>query len=561
LARFGKAAPILACAIASCALLDRSRDLDDIEKALPETRSDQPDVLQPECVPIPPRQDSWFNKAVGYEVFVRSFRDSDGDGIGDLAGLIEKLDYLNDGDAATTDDLGIDLVWLMPVSPSPSYHGYDVTDYRGVNPDYGTMQQLKTLQDEAHERGVRVILDLVLNHASVEHPWFAQSAAGEAGKRDWFVWSSEKLDWPRPWGDKAATWHQHKDEWYYGIFWSGMPDLNFKTPQVRAEMKDVALFWLKEVGADGFRLDAVRYIVETGPDGMQDTAETFDWWREFAQEIKAAHPDALLVGEAWTSNATTSLYHAGGKGMDLTFDFDLMESIVAGVQAEDATDVEKTLCSFAGIFPAGAGDATFLSNHDLLRLATRLKEDDTLVRLSAMLLFTLPGTPFVYYGEELGMRNGATLDDKHKRLPMRWDGSESGGFTSGKPWAKSKSAPGIDVASQDADPNSLLSLYRTLIRLRQENVALSLGGFQPVKCGSRTASNLWAFARSHDAQSAVVVVNLSGTSALEAWAEPPAASVTDYALRFPTSAPASVSNARVSAGDVAPYSVAVLVAP
>ena len=207
--------------------------------------------------------DAWYRTAVFYEIFVRSFRDSDGDGVGDLRGLIAQLDYLNDGDPATDDDLGVTALWLMPITASPSYHGYDTVDYRAVSPDYGDLATLDELLTEAHRRGIRVVIDLVLNHSSSEHPWFLDSARGaDAPHRDWYVWSDEALDWPRPW-EEAQTWHARGASWYYAVFWGGMPDLNYTTAAVQDEALAISRFWLAR-GIDGFRLDAVRYLVETG---------------------------------------------------------------------------------------------------------------------------------------------------------------------------------------------------------------------------------------------------------------------------------------------------------
>ena len=464
------------------------------------------------CTPLPPLVgDRWFHEAVGYEIFVRSFSDSDGDGIGDLRGLIEKLDYLNDGDANTDTDLGVTLLWLMPTFPSPSYHGYDVTDYYGVNPQYGTLADMKELVEESHKRGIRIILDLVMNHSAKQHPWFLDSASEEGDHRDWYVWSATKKEWPRPWGGNPNTWHKHGSAWYYGIFWSGMPDLDYTSPEVRAEMTKVARYWLAEFGVDGFRLDAVRYIVETGPDnGLQDTPETMAWWAELAGTLTHEFPDVLLLGEAWATNSIAAAYHVDGKGLNLTFDFDLMESAIAGMLAEEPADMERVLCTFATHFPADTADASFMTNHDLIRLASRLKEDPQLIRLAAELLFLLPGTPFIYYGQEIGMTNGPTMDDVHKRLPMQWDAGESAGFTSGKPWkAPHSNSKSVNVSAQDKAPESLLNLYRRLIRMRQANRALSLGGFQPVAIVSPGVEGLWAFVRPHPEQTLLVVANLS----------------------------------------------------
>nr|WP_268794539.1 alpha-amylase family glycosyl hydrolase [Paenibacillus sp. DMB20] len=201
---------------------------------------------------------------VYYEIFVRSFYDSDGDGIGDLKGVIEKLDYLNDGNSETEDDLGVTGIWLMPVNPSPSYHGYDVTDYRSIHPDYGTIEDFRTLTAEAHKRGIKVIMDLVVNHTSSEHPWFKEAADDKnSEKRDWYVWAEDQGKEAA--GSSAAgsgnPWHEMNGTHYMGTFWSGMPDLNFDNPKVREEMKDTGKFWLEQ-GADGFRLDAAKHIYE-----------------------------------------------------------------------------------------------------------------------------------------------------------------------------------------------------------------------------------------------------------------------------------------------------------
>jgi len=242
----------------------------------------------------------WWNGAVVYEVFVRSFRDSDGDGKGDLAGLISKLDYLNDGDPATATDLGIDAIWLMPIHPSPSYHGYDVTDYDGVNPDYGSSATMDTLIAECHKRGIKVILDFVPNHTSIQHPWFVDSATSvTSSHRDWYVWTPTNPGWTQPWGT-GPTWYQVSGSgpWYYVVFWSGMPDLNWRNAAVRAEMDGIAGHWLTR-GVDGFRLDAVRYLIEEGPGLQQDRPETHTCLGNWTAGVLAANPHAMVVGESW----------------------------------------------------------------------------------------------------------------------------------------------------------------------------------------------------------------------------------------------------------------------
>lgn len=259
--------------------------------------------------PAPPWQLDWAEGTVFYEVFVRSFADSDGDGIGDFRGLTSKLDYLNDGKPGTSSDLGVGGVWLMPVFRSPSYHGYDVTDYEHVNPEYGTEEDFDRLLAEAHRRGIKVIVDLVMNHTSSTHPWFVEAAADTASAhRDWYVWSDRDLGWGQPWNPVGPTWHPSTHGWYYGVFWSGMPDLNFRNPAVRAEMLRIADLWLAR-GVDGFRLDATRHLIETGPGaGESDADETHAFLRQLSAHIRRVRPDALLVGENWTDTATIAPY-------------------------------------------------------------------------------------------------------------------------------------------------------------------------------------------------------------------------------------------------------------
>jgi alpha-amylase len=456
---------------------------------------------------------AWYHTAVGYEIFVRSFRDSDGDGIGDFAGIIEKLDHLNDGVPGAGDDLEVDLIWLMPINPSPSYHGYDVTDYRDVHADYGGMEGFDAFLDAAHARGIRVVMDLVVNHSSSQHPWFQASAAG-TGHDDWYVWSHTARDWKRPWGG-GPTWHEQGGRWYYGLFWSGMPDLNYATPAVTEEMTDVARFWM-EKGLDGFRLDAVRYVVETGAgDGQSDTPETLAWWRAFVAAAREVREDVLLVGEAWTSNGTAALYHGGGEGLPMTFDFDLSGALLGAVKGSDGGDIENVLCRFGSQFPPGAADGVFLTNHDMVRVATELGEEPDATRLAAALLLAMPGTPWIYYGEEIGMRNGASLKDEHKRKPMQWAGDAHGGFTEGTPWEPlHPQTAAINVADQTDDPDSLLSLYRELIRARRAAPALHRGSAGVVPISSPTTDEVWALRRAAGDDTVICAFNLGESSAL-----------------------------------------------
>jgi len=224
----------------------------------------------------------WWRSTICYEVFVRSFQDSDSDGIGDINGLISRLDYLNDGQPGSGDDLGVGCIWLMPVMQSPSYHGYDVTDYRTIEEDYGTNADFLRLMEEAHARGIRVIVDFPLNHISVEHDWFVQAASDpDSPYRDWFIFEDGDPGYRGPWGQQV--WHRnpHGDGYYYGLFDSAMPDLNFRNDEVNAEFRDITEFWLTEMGVDGFRMDAIKHVIEEGQI-QENTPATIAWLRDYA---------------------------------------------------------------------------------------------------------------------------------------------------------------------------------------------------------------------------------------------------------------------------------------
>ena len=431
-----------------------------------------------------PSLQTWANGAVFYEVFVRSFQDSNGDGKGDLKGLISRLDYLNDGAAGT--GLGVDALWLMPVFGSPSYHGYDTTDYENVNYDYGSNDDLARLCAEAHKRGMHVVVDLVLNHTSSQHPWFRDSASSPgAAHRDWYVWGPSDPGWGQPWNPGGHTWYGLHGAYYYGLFWSGMPDLNYRNQAVRDEAKRLAALWLSR-GVDGFRLDAARYLIETGGGpGQADTAETHQFWREFAAHVRNVKTDAVLIGEAWTETPIIAQYYGstsavpGGDELPLNFDFPLAEQIVSGVRAGKADGIAAKLAEVRAAYPAGATDVPFLANHDQQRVASQLHDDPALLRSAAAVLLMLPGTPFLYYGEEIGLDNGPGGADEEKRTPMPWDATSGHGFTTGQPWHSF--APGTaTVADQAFDPASLLSRYRQLIKARHASAALTRGSLQMV---------------------------------------------------------------------------------
>lgn len=408
----------------------------------------------------------WWNDTVFYEIFVRSFYDSDGDGIGDFRGLIEKLDYLNDGDPTTTDDLGITGIWLMPINPSPSYHGYDVVDYYDVNPEYGTLEDFHALLEAAHARGIRVIIDLVLNHTSTQHPWFQESRDPNSLRRDWYLWSDT-----RPTG---SGWHRDSSgAYYYGIFWDQMPDLNYENPAVTAEMQKVIRFWLEDVGVDGFRLDAIKHLIEENG-VLENTPGTLAWFEDFYGFYKGIAPEAFTVGEVWSSTDKVTQYV--GDKVDVAFEFELADAMIKTAFNARPGAVRLAQETVNASYPPGQF-ATFLANHDQPRTRSRLMNDEQ-AKVAATLQLTFGGVPFVYYGEELGMM-GAKPDENIRR-PMQW--TAEGGFSTGRPWRDYyEDYRERHVAGQNADPNSLLNHYRTLIGLRYRHEALRIGAWLPVE--------------------------------------------------------------------------------
>ncbi len=463
----------------------------------------------------------WWDDAVFYQIFVRSFADAStgplaGDGVGDLQGLVERLDYLNDGDPATTTDLGVDAIWLLPVNPSPSYHGYDVTDYFDINPDYGDLALFRRLVSEAHRRGIRVIIDLVVNHASARHPAFLAATADTppadfrlpgspepVPPRDLFRFAPAPEQETGPWGQRV--WHYHQGDYHYGVFDSAMPDWNFRHPSVTAHHQAVARFWLQDVGIDGFRLDAVRYLYEHG-DNLQDLAETKRWLRNYAAYCRELRPGAFIVGEVWADTEQSASYAAGG-GLDATFEFDLanafLETAAFGTPSLVSRRLERTRAAYGD-----ARFASFLANHDQERTRSRLGGDFAKNRLAALLQFTAPGIPFIYYGEEIGMLG--RKPDPDLRTPFQWTAGPDAGFTTGTPWrAVNDDHREINVALQTEDPGSLLSLYRRLVRLRSASPALRDG--RPVDGLVATGRGVYTDLRASDTDTVLVAVNTTAS--------------------------------------------------
>ena len=435
----------------------------------------------------------WWRDGVCYEIFVRSFQDSDGDGVGDLTGLTSRLQYLS--------DLGVTCLWLMPIAESPSYHGYDVTNYYQVNRDYGSNEDFRRFMADAHRRGIRVVVDLVLNHMSSEHPFFKSAQLyRDSPWRDWFLWSPTQRQTT---GWSVPTWHKAdgRDEYYYGLFWRGMPDLNLANPVVTDEAKKIARYWLTEMDVDGFRLDAVGLFFEDG-DNPRNGPGTHPWLHDYTEYIRQVKPGSFTVGEVWDSVETMRPYYPDQ--LDAYFAFPLADALIDAARKGSSRSLLHQLDQIQRGFPKGRY-GLFLRNHDQTRTMTELGGDWRRARLAATLQLTLPGIPFVYYGEEIGM-TGAKPDPR-LRTPMHWSRKASMGFTTGLPWEPLQpDSLSANVEAQSADQGSLLNLYRTLIRLRNSLSALgSTGDFVPLETGS---DQVLAYLRRDGKSFAVVVANL-----------------------------------------------------
>ncbi|HKI93884.1 MAG TPA: alpha-amylase family glycosyl hydrolase [Gemmatimonadales bacterium] len=448
---------------------------------------------------------SWVRGATCYEVFVRSFFDSNGDGIGDLKGLIEKLDYINDGNPASKTDLGASCIWLMPIAKSPSYHGYDVSDYYDVDSVYGTNADFKHLVAAAHAHGIKVIVDMVLNHTSSQHPHFQAALHDTASPyRSWYRFSPVPLDSVGPWG--APVWRKSpvRDEYYYGLFSRGMPDLNYDTPAVREEGMKIAKYWLATMGADGLRLDAVQYLVEQGK-CMKDCEGTHQYLREYGTYIEKIDPGAFTVGEVWDSIGEMLTYYPNQ--LTSYFMFPIADSLKTAVNRGTVGGMLAGYLRLQDTVPFYRY-STILDNHDMTRIMTALHGNMHRARLAATLLLTLPGLPFVYYGEPLGMIGDKP--DPRLRTPMQWTGGPGVGFTTGTPWERPQSdSATANVAVETGNPNSLLNLYRHLIHLRKANSALAVGRLVPL---SADDPHVVAYLRRDGAQVVLVVANLDSAA-------------------------------------------------
>lgn len=405
-----------------------------------------------------------------YEIFVGSFYDSDGNGMGDLNGVTEKLDYVA--------DMGFNGIWLMPVMPSPTYHKYDVTDYEAIDSDYGTKEDFKNLVEECHKRGIRLVIDLVMNHSSSQHPWFKEACAYLAG-----LGENEKPDIAEcPYVDyyhftekqESSSYYEVPGSrfWYEGAFWSEMPDLNLESEAVRSEFEKIADYWIG-LGVDGFRMDAAMHYEEND---TEDNTEILNWYYNYC---KSKNPDFYMVSEVWANERTIADYY--GSGTPSMFNFDAAGAegkMMQAVRSGNASSLVRSMVTYQEDFSKKNPeyvDAPFLTNHDMGRVANALMSSEDKLKMAAGLLMMMNGSPFVYYGEEIGMKSAGTKDE-NKRIPMFWSETDDTGMTDGPQGMDAgieSSLPPLD--EQMKDETSLLNYYKRALRLRNENPEIARG--------------------------------------------------------------------------------------
>jgi alpha-glucosidase len=477
----------------------------------------------------------WWKHGVIYQIYPRSFQDANGDGIGDLSGILERLDYCA--------RLGVDALWLSPLYPSPmADFGYDVSDYTNIHPMFGTLAQFDHLVAEAQRRGLRVILDFVPNHTSDQHPWFVSSRSSRSSpQRDWYLWRDPAPDggppnnWLSNFGGSAWELDELTGQYYYHAFLKQQPDLNWRNSEVRAAMHDVLRFWLDR-GVAGFRVDVLWHLIKDSdwrdnppnpsyrpgapPHHAQVPLYTTD--RPEVQAIVCGlrkvvdeYPGCVLIGEIYLPlERLVAYYGANLDGVHLPFNFQLLQS------AWDARGLATLIDQYEGALPRGGWPNWVLGNHDNPRIASRVGIAQA--RVAAMLLLTLRGTPTLYYGDEIGMVDvpiphervqdpyeknvpGLGLGRDPCRTPMQWDATPNAGFTTGEPWLPlSDNYPVVNVQAADADPVSILSLYRRLLELRRAHPALSAGDYEPVAM----TGDLLAYLRRTTSERFLVALNL-----------------------------------------------------
>jgi glycosidase len=444
------------------------------------------------------QQTYWWNETVFYEVFVRSYFDSNADGIGDFKGLLQKLDYLNDGDPSTTSDLGIQALWLMPIMQSPSYHGYDVTNYKAVQSQYGSSNDFKQLVQAAHQRGIKVVVDFVINHSSDQHPWFQKSANKDPLYRNFYRWSQTKPSYSGPWGQQV--WHAKNNEYYYGLFWSGMPDLNYECSPMVDSIYSAADFWLDSMQIDGFRLDAAMYLYENGAT-LQNLPQTISFWKNFNTHCKTKQSNMMTVGEVWSDANTISLYN---QKLDYCFEFNIASDIVSSINNANPNQLKTSIKYAYENYPL-LQYGLFLTNHDQNRVLESLNNSIEKNKLAASLYLSLPGIPYVYYGEEIGMIG--SKPDESIRRPMQWTAGTNAGFSAGTPWyGINSNYKTFNVLNEKKDSNSLWSFYNKAIQARNKETALQKGTYKNL---ANNKASVYAYLRQFNSENILVIHNLS----------------------------------------------------
>jgi len=468
------------------------------------------------------------------EIFVRGYQDSDGDGIGDLKGLTNRLDYLK--------DLGVTGIWLMPITRSQDQdHGYAVSDYRNVEAAYGSLADLDTLVTQAHQRGIGVVLDYVMNHSAAQHPAFVNANSGSGNAfRDWYVFSASK---PSGWSIYGGDpWRSGREGFYFAPFWDQMPDFNLKNATVVSWHQDNLRFWLNR-GVDGFRFDAVGNLVENGPAAWENQPENFALMGNIRDMVGGSYANRFLVCEG--PSAPLAFATACGSAFAFGHQSDLINAAKGNAAAI------TSLANYFGTAPAAM--STMLSNHDSFagdRAMDQFNGNETQYRLAAATYLLQPGTPFIYYGEEIGMRGAQSLSgDPKLRTPMSWTSSNtgSGGFTTGTPFrALSSNVATNNVQTQQASSNSLLNWYKTVIAVRQANPALRSGTHVSATAAATTLS----FQRTTGNQRAVVMINYGSGPALISAGGLPANGVLTEVFPQP-----GINNANIDAGGTASASI------
>ena len=496
----------------------------------------------------PLTDENWWREGVIYQIYPRSFQDTNGDGIGDLQGIIDRLDYLNDG---TDNSLGVDGIWLSPTFPSPMKDfGYDVADYHDVHPDFGDLATMDRLIEECHKRGLRLMLDFVPNHTSDQHPWFIESRSSlDNPKRDWYYWRDPKPDGSRPnnwravFGGSTWTMDEETGQYYLHSFLAEQPDLNWRNPEVVEAMHETLRFWLRR-GVDGFRIDVVGMILKH-PDladnpsnpkwapgdhtrlqflrtHMQNYPDVYDAVKGIRAVIDEFH-GAAVVGETSGTFDEIGRFYGGENldGLHLAFNFHFINQREPVITAWDAVRLNQIIRDAEATVPPGAQPCYAFNNHDRPRIASRLDHDghgQERARAAALLLLGLRGTPFLYYGEEIGMGDGTIpehmLQDPARihtegrdpeRTPMQWEATDGRGFTTGTPWLPFGDET-ISVAAQVGEADSMLSLYRRALRFRKSSAALRRGKLELLDLGEEIV----AFLRTVEGEPPLVVaVNTS----------------------------------------------------